>query len=131
MIDSIRVGLRFIEARAGSSTESASPIDGVLVIPADMPEIDAATIRACVLAFAADIGQIVIAAQRGKCGHPMVFPFAVRHAVSNLEGGLRELPRLYAGRVTLAEVGDEGIQADIDTWTEYVQACRDSPTSSA
>ena len=49
--------------------------DGVMIIPADMPEIDATDIRTMMMAFRTDPLLIYRGATAtGKPGHPVIFP---------------------------------------------------------
>lgn len=136
MIDSIRIGLATLAGEGIKRTEPTSPIalrarspfairhssfhiDGVLVVPADMPSLSQGTCRKCIAAFVADTGRIVIATHLGKRGHPMIFPLSMWATVEGLDGGLRELPRNYPDRVELIETGDPAVVHDVDTLEDY------------
>ena len=142
MIDSIRIGLATLIGEGIKRTEPTSPsaqgdpvalrtrspfairhssfhIDGVLVVPADMPSLSADACRKCIAAFVADTGRIVIATHLGKRGHPMIFPLSMWATVEGLHGGLRELPRNYPDRVQLIETGDPAVVHDVDTLEDY------------
>lgn len=113
MIDSIRIGLSTLaQLQPGGD-------DGVLVVPGDMPSLTAQSCCACVAAYVYDPERIVIATYKGKPGHPMVFPFAMRPAVDELRGGLRMLPRIYPDRTFLVDIDDPGVELDIDTAQDY------------
>lgn len=113
MIDSIRIGLSALaEFRPGGE-------DGVLVVPGDMPALTAQSCCACVSAYVSNPERIVIATYKGKPGHPMVFPFAMRTAVDELHGGLRMLPRTCPGRAFFVDIDDPGVELDIDTAQDY------------
>ena len=115
MIDSIRLGLSSLaELGAGGN-------DGVLVVPADMPTLDAASCRACIDSYMSDANHIVIATYGGRRGHPMIFPFSMRGLIDNLDGGLNMLPRICSQQVIIVEVDDPGASADIDTAQDYDQ----------
>lgn len=94
-------------------------MDGVLVVPADMPSLSADTCRKCIAAFVTDPGRIVIATYLGKRGHPIIFPLSLRTMVEGLEGGLRELRHRYPNRVQFVETGDPAVIQDIDTLEDY------------
>ncbi len=113
MIDSIRIGLSFLVQYNPAGG------DGVLVVPADMPTLDAASCRACIDAYVSDANHIVIATYGGRRGHPMIFPFSMRGFIDNLDGGLNMLPRICSQQVTTVEVNDPGVEFDIDTADDY------------
>ncbi len=118
MIDSIRIGLATL-AGEDAGIDPPRDVDGVLVVPADMPMLTADHCHACVSAFRDDPRRIVIAACEGKRGHPMLFPFSLRAAVDRLEGGLRSLAELHPERVYLMEIGDLSVTRDVDTPDDY------------
>lgn len=113
MIDSICIGLGML----GSFGPDAR--DGVLVMPADMPALDRETCRTCIEAYNADRKRIIIARYKGKRGHPMIFPFAMRTMVETLEGGLRMLPSVSGVQVRYVEIDDPGITTDVNTPADY------------
>lgn len=113
MIDSIRIGLTALDR-----LRPREP-DGVLVIPADMPGIEAGTITQCIAAFVSNPCRIVIAAYRGERGHPIIFPYSLRTVVDSLTGGLRELPARYADRVDVVNTLDPNVTRDVDTPGDY------------
>lgn len=115
MIDSVRIGL------ASLDTLDAQADDGVLVVPGDMPALRVETCTACIGAFAADPGRIVIATHAGRHGHPIIFPFGLRPTVDRLIGGLRELAERFAERVYGVETDDPGVTRDVDTPADYEQ----------
>ena len=115
MIDSIRIGLSTLDQF------QPHPDDGVLVVPADMPNVSVFSCRACIEAFVSDPRRIVIATYQGRRGHPIVFPLAMRGIINDLEGGLNMLPRACPERVYLVDVEDPGVEVDIDTVEDYEQ----------
>ena len=115
MIDSIRIGL------AALDQFQPRPDDGVLVVPGDMPRLTSQTCRVCMSEFAANPQQIVIAVHEGRRGHPLIFPFAMRDAVDELDGGLNLLPRRHPERIHPIDVDDPGAQVDVDTARDYEQ----------
>ena len=113
MIDSIRIGLTRLDGLG------AKGADGVSVVPADMPALRKESCRVCITAYEADPRRIVVATYRKQRGHPIIFPFALREEIDNLDGGLRMLPRLFPTRVCLVDVDDPGVQTDVDTVGDY------------
>jgi len=97
----------------------ASVAVGVLIVPADMPAIRVETYRACLAAFAVDPESLVIAANDGQRGHPIIFPWSLRADVMGLHNGLRELTQIHADRVRLVETGDPGVTRDVDSPDDY------------
>lgn len=119
MIDSIRIGLSLLDQPGGVAGAAPTVGDGVLVIPADMPEIRAATHRACMAAFARHPSRLVIGAHNGRRGHPLIFPFSLRPEVERLEGGLRTLLTRHEERIVVVDTNDPGVTRDIDTPQDY------------
>ena len=141
MIDSVRVGLTCLaelEPSRGFPTPFSPgkpPIDnrqstidnprrasaavGVLIVPADMPAVRVETYRACLAAFAVDPESLVIAANDGRRGHPIIFPWSLRADVMGLHNGLRELTQIHADRVRLVETRDPGVTRDVNSPDDY------------
>jgi len=101
MIDSIRLGLRERLARG-----EIAPRDGLLILAGDQPGLTAREILACIEAFRAAPGRILVAAHNGRRGHPAIFPAALTAEIlaPGLSGGLRDLLRRHAALVTLLEI---------------------------
>ena len=110
MIDSVRIGLRRI------AREPIGDADGLLVCPADMPALTAADVRACVDAFGEQPDRIVVAAWRGRHGHPLILPASLADEVFSpgCDAGLRALLRLYRRRLRPVECPTAGVLADAD-----------------
>lgn len=113
MLASVRIGV------ASLSSADAAARDGVLVVPADMPTLTAASVAACLAAYRTDPVRIVIAAHRGVRGHPVIFPLALQSELADLSDGLRELARRRAERVCIVECRDAGVVRDVDTPSDY------------
>jgi CTP:molybdopterin cytidylyltransferase MocA len=118
MLDSVQIGL---DAVGGLS---AAPDDGVVVIPADMPMLTAATIAACLAAYRAEPRRIVIAAHAGVRGHPVILPLALRGDVQRLDGGLNQLAHHRPELVRLVACDDARITDDVNTPVEYRRMTR-------
>jgi len=126
MIDSVRVGLDRLarEMNVACDQETGNRVSigsGILVVPGDMPMLSAGACRVCIDAFAATPDHIIIATCQGRRGHPMIFPWSMRSAVDELDGGLNQLPDRYREQVRLVETGDSGVTRDIDTEDDYRQ----------
>jgi molybdenum cofactor cytidylyltransferase len=118
MIESIRIGL------AALGEQAATEEDGVLVAPADMPELTVGAVALCADAYRADPSRIVVAAFQDRRGHPIVYPFGLRHAVSDATDGLRELPRRFPDRIQIVTCHDACVTRDLDTPEDYERALR-------
>ena len=105
MLSSIQAGLATVDWA-----------DAIAVLPADMPYVKPATVRALSEQFACSPG-IVSPLYRGKRGHPVLVPSALRDEVlaepptSNLHEVLKRHPE---ARVDL-DVDDPGVVRDVDT----------------
>lgn len=129
MIDSIRIALSTLlddrAARGDPNTRGPGPVApraecaGILVVPGDMPRLAVATCRLCVEAYRREPTRIVVAAQNGQRGHPLIFPAALREAVSRLDCGLNTLLDLHRDRVRVVETEDPATIEDIDTPARY------------
>jgi molybdenum cofactor cytidylyltransferase len=103
MFSSIQAGLT---AAAG---------DVVLVLPADMPFVASATVAA-VAAGAAATGAVIVPVYRGRNGHPLAIPAAVRDRLLALDPAttLKDaLAAVGASRESL-DVPDPGVLRDVD-----------------
>jgi molybdenum cofactor cytidylyltransferase len=102
MGDSIAAGVR--------STQDAH---GWLVLPGDLPLIQAATLRAVASALAQH--SVVVPVYQGSRGHPVGFAPACRDALLNLEGnqGAARIVNVLSAIELI--VDDAGIGQDVDT----------------
>lgn len=123
MLESIRVGLAAL-ADCGPRES-----DGVLVVPADMPELSASTCSACAAAYRALPGAIIIATHGGVRGHPIIFPWSLRRAVEHLTGGLRELAARNPQLARLIPCDDAAVTRDLDTPEDYDRLSREERRS--
>lgn len=110
MIDSIRIAVGTLLASA------TPPADGVLITPADLPRLTAADVHACLLAFARDLRQAVVATHGGRRGHPLILPAAWMPELLSpaLDPGLRTLLKLRVDRVREAACPTPGVLHDAD-----------------
>jgi len=122
LIDQPRLSIIYAadaDAGMGHSLASAAPsmagFDQVLVLLADMPWIEADTLR--LLLSHGDSERIVVPLYRGRRGHPVLFGSRWFAALGGLGGdiGARELLRANSGGVDEVEVLDPGVLRDIDT----------------
>ena len=90
---------------------------GVLVLPADMPDITAADLGALLDAAEAAPDAIHRGASGGAPGHPVVFPADLVPRLAALRGdeGARAVLRDHAGRVRLHDLPGEAALTDLDS----------------
>lgn len=112
MIDSIRMGLATL-----AEQHEWNPTDGILLCPADLPRVTDRDVILCAETFARRPNRLVIAAYRGRRGHPIVFPATLVPFVLSAacDCGLRALAARYADRIELVDCGHEGVLRDVDT----------------
>lgn len=89
---------------------------GFVIALADMPYIQAATIRSIANSLNGS-ESIVIPTYHGQRGHPVAFAAQHRKELEALQGdeGARSIVKRYANAVRLLAFEDAGIVADIDT----------------
>lgn len=107
----------------GLTTPEVNSADGVLVMLADMPTISTAHLNALIDAFAASEGQsVVVAANQGVRGNPVVIPKLLFGDLLSLEGdvGARNIIRCSGLRIVEVDIGMAALH-DVDT-TEAVIA---------
>lgn len=97
---------------------------GVVVLPADMPDLTADDLVALLARFDGDTILRGARAADGRPGHPVLFPardFAALSALSGDRGG-RELLKAEAARVRLVALPGDHALTDLDTpedWTRW------------
>ena len=92
-------------------------VDGVLVMPADMPGVTPENIRAIIRAFIASGGSAIIrATHAGKRGNPVILPRSVFSRVEETEGdtGARHIVESGDVPVIDVEIG-KAASVDVDT----------------
>lgn len=101
---------------------------GWLILPADLPLVQPATLLAVAGGLSDGDGQARAAQPhyRGQRGHPVAFSVECREALAALAGNFGAAPVLRAlrdaGKVRDVEVDDVGIVTDIDTPEELARA---------
>ncbi len=93
--------------------------DAWLLAPADMPSLSPRVINRLLDEQLDDPRSILVAANDGQRGHPVLFPWPMAdevHALDELEGVNALLDR---HPVRLIECGDQGILDDVDTPDDY------------
>lgn len=94
---------------------AAADGDVVLVLPADMPFVTTATVRA-VASRAAATGAVVVPVHDGRRGHPIAIPGSLRAPLTALAPAttLKEALAALAGDRERLDVPDPGILRDVD-----------------
>ena len=102
--------------RAGVA--KASDAEGLMILPADMPELTTADLAAVLAAFARTPDQICRGASAsGTAGHPVIFPARDFPALAALQGdtGARSVLQAEAARISLIALPDQHALTDLDT----------------
>jgi molybdenum cofactor cytidylyltransferase len=111
---SVRLGL----ARIARHFEPRSE-DIWLTAPADLPLLSADVIRALLAAHDPAAPGVLIAAHRGRRGHPVLFPWTYAARVDELAAD-EGLDRLVArSNPALIECGERAVCDDLDTPADY------------
>ncbi len=125
MIESVQLGLAraWATATSGPTGQPGSgelqygqgPA-GFLICPGDHPGVTTRAVDACVAAFAASSGSIVVAACNGRRGHPLIVPADLADVVATWPSTARlnELRSRFADRVLEVETGEPGVLTDVD-----------------
>jgi CTP:molybdopterin cytidylyltransferase MocA len=110
--------------RAGAEAMSAGGHDGLMVLPADMPEIateDIAGMMASFLSAPAPRPILRAAASDGRPGHPVILPARLAADLARLSGdtGARDVLRAHASDVVIHPLPGERALTDLDTPEEW------------
>lgn len=110
-VDSLRAGLAALPPEAGA----------VVVVPADVPGVDAAAVRAVVDAFRARGAPVVRAVHAGEHGHPVLFARRVFADLfrASLPEGARSVVHAHAAELEEVEVDAPALLLDVDTPDDY------------
>jgi molybdenum cofactor cytidylyltransferase len=89
--------------------------DVVMILPADMPFVRSPTMVS-VASACARAGAPIVAAHRGRRGHPLALPATLLPALVNASatGSLRDALTSVDVTVTTVEVDDAGVLRDVD-----------------
>ena len=90
--------------------------DVMLVLPGDMPYVQAATVRAVLARYEA-APAIVSPRYRGKRGHPVALPFGLRDEIiaTDPHSNLHQVIKRHTDLRADLDVEDRGIGRDVDT----------------
>lgn len=112
MLSSLQVGLREVDG-----TDAAAAV----VSPADIPDVQADTIRALIECWREGEPTIVVPSYEFQRGHPILLGRTEFAGILGLQPGdtLRRYLRENESRLTYVEVQDPGILRDVDTPQDY------------
>ena len=118
MLSTIRAGL----AALGGTVALAGADRPVLVTPADLPRLSAATVRAVIAALAGG-ADLAVPVDQGRRGHPLGIAPALLPEIDDLEPtvGLRALLAGHPSAVQEIAVDDPGAVHDVDTPEDYAR----------
>lgn len=93
----------------------------VMLVLADQPLIDSATINKLIETFLSHDKGIVIPAYQGRRGHPIIFSIKYREALLRLRGdvGGRQIIKEHPDDILEVAVNSQGVNVDIDTIDNY------------
>jgi molybdenum cofactor cytidylyltransferase len=101
-------------------------VEGVMIIPGDMPLVQIKTISAMREIFYESFSSIIIPLYEGKRGHPALFARSLFPRLQEITGdiGARDVVRENLTRCCFLKVNDPGILIDIDSPEEYARMVR-------
>ena len=112
------------EGMAASIRAGAAVAQGALMIlPGDMPELEAGDLAVMIEAFDQTPDAILRGASAdGRAGHPVIFPSDLRGALQDLRGdeGARRLLVQHHARIKLIDLPDQRALTDLDTPEAWV-----------
>ncbi len=96
-------------------------MDGVMILPGDMPFIKPETINYLVENFQKNPGSIIIPVFQDRKGHPIFFNKSLFPNILNIpeDMGLREVIKENIEKVLYVDVSDQGILIDLDRPEDY------------
>jgi molybdenum cofactor cytidylyltransferase len=117
MLSSIRVGLQALQGE---------PVAGVLICPADLPDISTAVVDLVIGQWEETRAPIVVPVCTGRRGHPVLFARALFEELLKAPNsvGARQVMWDHAAEVTEVPTEERGIIMDIDTPEEFEDLSR-------
>lgn len=108
---SLRAGLAALDSQAGAA----------MMLLADQPLLQVATINALIEAYRQQRAVIVAPRFAGQRGNPVLFDRALFPELAAITGdqGAREVLETHARAVSLVDVADHGVLIDVDTPDAY------------
>lgn len=122
MLSTIRAGL----AALGGTAALAAAGRPLLVTPADLPALSAATVRAVLAAIDAG-APLAVPLHHGRRGHPLGIAAPLLPEIDRLDAdvGLRQLLDRHAADLRELPVDDRGAVEDVDTPEDYARLLDD------
>jgi molybdenum cofactor cytidylyltransferase len=108
--------------RAGAAAALALRVEGLMILPGDMPELTRADLAVLIAGFDQDPGSIHrAAAADGRPGHPVLVPRDLIAALTRLTGddGARGILARHRPRITLHPLPGNHAITDLDTPEEW------------
>ena len=105
---SVKIGL----ADAGASTRA------VMILPGDVAMIDTRSINMVAEKYLAEQRNIIVAAHKGKAGHPILFDrklFPEIERINEATFGIKAVVRQHQTEVCMVESGSANVLKDVDT----------------
>jgi CTP:molybdopterin cytidylyltransferase MocA len=98
-------------------------LDGVMILPADMPEIDAPDMRALIDAFRAAPAIWQATSEDGTPGHPVIFPADLLDEVAKVKGdrGARDVLAAHPDRIRRLALPGRRALLDLDTPEDWAR----------
>ncbi|MCR9109305.1 nucleotidyltransferase family protein [Marivita sp. XM-24bin2] len=107
-----------------AAAEVPEGVDGVMILPADMPDLTVEDLQLVAQAFGDSSGAFLVqgAGRDEKPGHPVIFPADLIPALQTLEGdnGARAVLKANASRLIRVALPGDNALIDLDTpdaWT--------------
>lgn len=106
---------------AGLAGAERLDVEGVLLVPVDVPLVSAAVVRQVIEAHRLNRKSIVRAVYGGRHGHPVIFPSTLFDELRAADPavGARQVVRSH--QVVNVEVEEAGVVEDIDTPADYAR----------
>lgn len=120
MFSSIKTGLQFVTDMWIS--EDFQGKSGCFLVPVDCPLFGEETLKQMKQRVENLDGKaFVVAAYRGKKGHPLYIPVDYFGEIlgCSKEGGLKSVTDKYFNLMERVEIANAGVVMDMDTWSEY------------
>jgi molybdenum cofactor cytidylyltransferase len=100
----------------------AEDSEAVMILPADVALVDAASINKTIDEYHSSKSRIVIASYRHESGHPILLDRTLFPEISHIDEGtlgLKAVIDRHRAEVKYVDVGTENVLIDIDTQEEF------------
>jgi len=107
--------------------EIAPETTAVLVLPGDIAEIDSRSIDKVIDSYISNGGTILVAAHKGKFGHPILIDrrlFSEIAQINEETRGLKSVVRKHENEIRLVETGSDSVLKDVDTPADLSRTSR-------